>query len=75
MISLIGQTYITNLEKTVSRSVRIFYRIRHHLNESALKSCILASSAVICSMQLELGVESVRQALDQWFSTWRSYFF
>jgi len=30
--------HITNLEKTISRSVGIFYRIRHYLNERAPKS-------------------------------------
>jgi len=30
--------HITNLEKTISHSVGIFYRIRHYLNEKALKS-------------------------------------
>jgi len=29
--------HITNLKKAISRSVGIFYRIRHYLNERALK--------------------------------------
>ena len=54
--------HITNLEKTISRSVGIFYRIRHYLNERALKS--LYFSIVDSHLQLELGVASVRQAFD-----------
>ena len=40
MINVLGQwsDHITNLEKTISRSVGIFYRIRHYLNERAPKS-------------------------------------
>jgi len=30
--------HITNLERTISRSVGISYRIRHYVNERALKS-------------------------------------
>ena len=30
--------HITNLEKTISRSVGIFYRIRHYLNDTYFMS-------------------------------------
>jgi len=58
--------HITNLEKSISRSVGIFYRIRHYLNERALKS--LYFSIVYSHFQYakELGVASVRQVFDGW---------
>jgi len=37
--------HITNLEKTNSRSVGIFYRIRHYLNERAFKSLYFSNSS------------------------------
>jgi len=45
--------HITNLEKTISRSVEIFYRIRHYLNERALKSLYL--SIVYSHLQYAIG--------------------
>jgi len=46
--------HITNLEKTISRSVGIFYRIRHYLNETALK--FLYFSIVYSHLQYAIGV-------------------
>ena len=46
--------HITNLEETISRSVGIFYRIRHCLKERALKS--LYFSIVYCHLQHANGV-------------------
>jgi len=48
--------HITNLEKTISRSVGIFYRIRHYLNERALKSLYVS---IVCShLQYAIGAWS-----------------
>ena len=50
---LTWSNHITNLEKTISRSVGIFYRITVDtvLTKEHLNPCILASSIVICNMQ------------------------
>ena len=45
--------HITNLEKTISRSVETFYRYRHYLNKSALKS--LYFSVVYSHLQDAIG--------------------
>jgi len=50
---LIWSDHFTNLEKTISRSVGIFYRIRHYLNDRALKS--LYFSIVYSNLQYAIG--------------------
>ena len=66
MINLLGQTTLPTLRKLFRAVLELSNSIELDtiLTKEHPNLCILASSIVICNMQLELGVASVRQAFD-----------
>jgi len=62
-LTVLGQTKLPTTENDLAQCLNI-YRFRHYLSERALQPYILASSTVICNMQLEFGVELGRRSFD-----------
>ena len=66
MINLLGQTTLPTLRKLFRAVLELSIELDTILTKEHLNPCILASSIVICNMQSELGVASVRQVFDGW---------
>jgi len=66
MINLLGQTTLPTLRKLPRAVLEFSIELDAILTKEHSNPCILTSSIVICNMELELGVASVRQAFDGW---------